>query len=234
MTKTSNQTKGSSSKKKPQSHVYRGIRDIILNDARGTTVSTLNTTSGGNASINGAFVPMALTVPQSVSGGTSGTYDTVVYPRCNWLTSTAKNFQSYRLTRAVLIFVGNAGSTNSGTVNMMASRDFADVTTGIQTAYVVGRDAKSFDLASSSTKELRLPMPVDTSWKKVTSELAILGNNGYSGTQYSVVPCNTVNDLIATSFGILVVGGPASTNIGNAFIEYDIEFRDPVAIAVNY
>lgn len=227
-------TKPKASGNKAQLHVYRGIRDIILNDARSTTVSAFTTTSGGNASVNGALVPMPLTVPQSIGGGTAGTMDTVVYPRCSWLTNTAKNFQSYRVTRAVLIFVGNAGSTSSGTVNLMASRDYADVTTAVQTAYVVGKDSKSFDLASSSTKELKLAMPVDTSWKKITTELAVLGNNGFGGTQYSVVPINTVNDLIATAFNIQVVGGPASTNIGNAFIEYDVEFRDPVAIALNY
>jgi hypothetical protein len=220
-------------KSKAQSHVYRGVRDIMLNDARAAAVTPLMTSASGVVSTIGAIVPMALTVPQSISGGVSGSYDTVLYGRNAWLSNTARNFQSYRITRATLIFVGSVGSNATGTLNMFASRDYADAAAGIQTAYVVGRDSKSFDLASSAGKELKLPMPVDTSWKKITGELAVLGNVGFAGSAYSVVQLNTINDLVATSFAVQVVGGPASTNVGALYLDYDVEFRDPINITMN-
>lgn len=230
-----NKKKNSKSKSSghSQQHAYRGVRDIILNDSRGTTVSTLTTTASGSATINGAVLPSFLTVPQSVAGGTAGTKDTVLLARLNWFSSTAKNFQSFRITRATLIFVSNVGSTSSGTVNMFASRDYMDIVSPLQTAYVAGKDTKSFDLASASFKEQRMQVPVDPAWKKVTSVLSVLGNDGFNGTQYSIVPVNSINDLIAFGFSIQVVGAPASTNVGNAFIEYDVEFRDPVVLALN-
>lgn len=227
-----NGSKGKSGSK-AQSHAYRGIRDIILNDTRGNVVSSITTNASGAGNISGMMMPLLLTSPQTGSGGTPATNDVVAYARCNWFASTAKNFQSYRITRAVLIWVGNVGSTSPGTINMFGSRDVMDATTGLQTAYIVGQDSKSFDLASSANKEQRLQMPVDPSWKKITSTLNRLGNDGFNGTQYSVVPVNSVNDLIAFSWYIQVVGGPASTNVGNAFIEYDVEFKGPISPVLN-
>lgn len=217
-------------------HAFRGVRDVLVEDASvvGSKPVPLTTGAQGTVSYNGFLSCSGMnTVPL---GAATASYANTVYlvtpPRMNWLLNTSKNFGSFRVTRANLVFIGNVGSTATGKVVMFASRDVVDVSQNISVSTSQG--GKVFDLASAATRELRIPMPVDPSWKKVTNVTCVRGDSyPWGGDASSVIQINSVNDLIFSAFAVTVVGGPANADIGSLLVEYDVEFRDPISISIN-
>lgn len=146
-------------------------------------------------------------------------------PYLPFLYSTGKNFQEYRVTRAVLVFVSNRSSTDAGRVSLGGSKDAVDAGGASQQFGLV--NGKQYDLATlSSSKEGRFNLPVDSSWKRV-SALCFGNING------SWSPYNSVNDLCFSNAFIFTTGTSGSANIGTLYVEYDVEFRGPISLGLN-
>lgn len=213
-----------------QQHVFRNVRDIVCDDAtQNPPISTqVATDANGNWTSQIAFAPLGVSYSTFTTNGTVVSVGTgLLSPRLPWLYNTSRNFERYRVTRAVLIFVGNVGSTSVGRLIMDSTTDYADAGTGVTIGTSAG--GKVFDLASSASKELRFNMDVDTTWKKVSSYTALK-----PGGANTLLQINSANDLLF-SVGVLgVIGGPASVpQAGNFCIEYDVEFRDPITWTAN-
>lgn len=215
--------------------VFRGIRDPLV----GNAAAASPTVYGMNTNGSGVFVGVVNLSPLGVAGTqivvpTPNTAGSVIVPSVvpftnpylPWLFNQSRGFERYRVTRAVAIWVSNVGSTVTGRVMLDSSTDFSDAisATGISTS----TGGKVFDLAGGASKEMRFQMDVDSSWKKVSSNCTTF----QAGTGVSV-PTNTINDLSFTTLFVTISGGPASTDCGSMFVEYDIEFREPIAFGAN-
>lgn len=231
MNSKNSKNKGGAKRPTIQNHFV--MREPILTDVATSAVYSATTGSSGVASGQMVLTPLGL-ASASIVSGTPGDNAPVDNPHLRWLNTQALNFGSYRVLRAKLIFVAGIGSTTSGTIAMAGYKDASDSNVGLATAYTVGPYAKMFDLASGSTqRELSINLPVDTSWKKIGRALMVLGNSiPYVGANSVIVPVNTVNDLSFTTFGWQIVGAPANTPIGAFFLDYEVEFREPQAQAV--
>lgn len=207
-------------------HAFRGIREPLVDSPSSRVVVKIVSGTDGTASLGIVLSPLGL---QSVKlSSTVFTNFIVAAPRLQWLYNNAQNFGMYRVTRAKLVFVGNTGSTTSGTLNMFGSADPAD-SDNINTAFVQGPNSRSYDLAQASSKELSIMVPVDTTWKKCS---AILSSP--SSTDSTVfIPYASVADLAFGVIQVQAVSAPASTNLGNLFLDYDVEFKDPMSLALN-
>lgn len=208
-------------------HMFRGIREPLVNNPTDKQVISLTTTSNNYTSLSLVLTPIGL-----MSVKLSSTVFTAVKsddPHLMWLNTNAQNFGYYRVTRAKLVFIGNSGSTTSGTLNLFGSADPADSTSNIQTAFLAGPGAKSFDLASTASKEASLTIPVDSSWKKVSQ---ILMRPAMSDSTI-ITPFNSLGDLSFATIQAQVVGVPLNTNLGNLFLDYDVEFKDPLSVSMN-
>lgn len=201
----------------PGKHVYRGVRDPIVLDARSNPLA--QSPLAAATEIGNRYVLSPLGV-QGVSIGTDGTptIAQTIVPTLPFLFSTARNFKEYRVTRAVLIFVGQQSSTAVGRITLSSSTDHADDFTAPGQYGLV--DARSFDMAGACLKEARHQMLVDPTWKKV-STVAL----GFYGKD--LLPVNTINDLCFSVAGFSATGTSGSGNIGALFVEYDVEFRYP-------
>lgn len=217
-----------------QTRVFRGIRDVIVSNAASSTpaVFPMNTDSSGNYAGSLTLCPLGFSgltfnVPTPNTAGTQivPSITGIVSPYLPWLFNQSRGFERYRVTRCVLVWVSNVGSTVTGRIMLDSSTDYADVVsaTGISTS----TGGKTFDLASGATKEFRFPTDVDTSWKKVSSATQLVTTAGL------VFPVSTVNDLAFTTVFVNIAGGPASTNAGSLFVEYDVEFKDPISYPAN-
>jgi hypothetical protein len=231
-------------KTKMVQHMYRNVREPVLVDGNninsavaGFTIAA-NTTTAVSAAF---FTPIGVSTPTlTVSGSNvlvSSNFATAVKPRLRWLLSTAQNFGRYRVTRATLIFIGNTGTNITGTVVIVGSRDTADLFQVPQAAYSSGGGVKVFDLASAGNKEQRLNLPVDPSWKKVSyTSSSVATSIPFDGaTTNLLVPISSVNDLGFTGYCAQVFGAPSQStgySAGSFFIEYDVEFMDPISVAL--
>lgn len=220
------------SQKRNNSHIYRQVRDIICNDAGTYDVHNANSDASGLASSAFVLYPRALT-SVNLSGGTFAPI-TVSAPRLPWLYKTSGNFARYRILNAKLVFVGNVGSTASGTIVLAGYTNSIDANASLQLAFTQGNNVKSFDLARASGKELVVPIPVDSSWKSVSSALMGPGSTyPLSATTSAIVPFNTVDSLSFGSVAYSVVGAPALVRLGQFFVVYDVEFKDPISVDLN-
>jgi len=221
------------SKKAPKiQHAFRNIREPILSNYGLSTVMSLTPVSG-SVTVFGSLNPVGLQSVYYNSSNSTYQQQGMEDPHLRWLASQAINFGSYRVTRAKLVFIGNAGSTSTGTLNLFGSKDPLDAGTGINTAYMQGNGCRSFDLAASSVKELSLNLPVDPTWKKVSKFLTVAGNNApFTGPVTGFVNVNSVGDLCFSSFAAQIVSGP-NQNCGSLFLDYDVEFKDPMALSMN-
>lgn len=161
------------------------------------------------------------------SGSTTVTWSlsSVAPPRLPWLYNTARNFEEYRVTRAVLVCKNNSGSVAAGDVILDSDSDFADVGTGnITLGTSTGGTVKPY-----STREVRHSMDVDSSWKKVSGITSYYSNAvGY--------PVSSVNDIIFSTAYYSLVGTTASQLAPtpcNLFVEYDVQFRHPCTYTAN-
>jgi hypothetical protein len=220
-------------------HVYRRVRDPVLVDATSSTTQPyyiVSTASGGGTT----YLPLA---PLGVAGmswvagaaSSAATATIVEPPRLPWLLQTSRTFQEYRVLNATLVFVSSLGSIASGSVTLNSSTDYADDrATSTSPTVIASTGGKTFSLASLANKEGRVPMAIDSSWKKVTNVTLYLPLGG-SG----LVASSTVNDLSfgqvsASLAGASASGTPASgVQCGMLYIEYDVEFRKPTSSFTN-
>lgn len=203
----------------------RGVVDPVASDATSSSNAfTLALDSGGNGVFGMVFAPRGLSGVNAA--GTTNV--SITTPHLPWLLSTSRNFLEYRVSRATLVVVGNVGSTSSGTVAVQTTTDTIDVLTpsapGMGDLIAGGTSFALADLASSNK---RIPMRVDSTWKRstgVTSQL-IAGN---------IVANATADELAFTAFILRVAGGPASSSgCLTTYIEYDVEFRGVASASFN-
>lgn len=220
-------------KKQRRSVMHFQMRENLFTDATTSSVLTVSTSGSGGAAGALCLTPQGLRTPV-LATGVFGALTTVDPPHLKWLFSQSDNFGSYRVTRASLKIVGNVGSTATGTIGVMGFKDPADSSATIQLANVQGQYAKSFDIGSLANKEQSLSLPVDSTWKKVSSVLALPGQSQpFTGTNAMLVNVNSLGDLSFTSFSWIVVGGPATANICQFALDYEVEFREAEAVATN-
>lgn len=214
------------------SHVYRKIRDPVCQDATAATPSMIPVTTNGTGLVSfvAAFAPLGIQVPTlTVTAGSLSANNTVWdAPHCPWLNNNARNFERYRVLNATLIFVGNVGSTTIGSLTVTSTTDVSDYVRGIVTP-ATSTGGKTVNLASASTREQRFPLDVDSSWKKVSASTLYCTN----GSVQTLYPFNSFNDLLFTAIDVYVTGGPATTNVGSFYLEYDVEFKDPTSFVIN-
>lgn len=213
-------------------HSFRAIRDPFVADAtNGANPTIQNIVSDANGSVGisyflSPFGVTGLTVTSTASGSSASlnttTVDTAHFP---WLYNQARNFERYRVTRAVICFVGNIASTATGRIMLDSSTDAAD--TVLPQSLGLSTGGKVWDLAVAASKELRFNMDVDSAWKKCSSRTNIITTNNVA------IPVSTVNDLIFSSVYVTVNGASPNIILGNMFIEYDVEFRDPISYGAN-
>lgn len=225
--------------KRGLNHSFKQCRDVVLQGATGgvtTTPLTIGTNAAGNSSGSFVFAPIGLTAATVSSGVYSpGANGNVSAPLLRGLYNKAVDFQWYRITRAKLVYVSSLGSTATGVVTLAGYSDFSDVANNTTATTVSSKNTRTFDLANGAYKELSVPIPVDSAWKKVSTELTVPGNSaGLYGGNTVVIPVNTVADLAFCAVSYYVASGAASqANIGGLFIDYDVEFRGPIDSSVN-
>jgi len=197
------------------------------------TAVALVSDASGNASLTYALSPLGIKGLSGVSsaGGVAFSSTQFYSPYFPFLYNQARNFERYRVLNATFIVVGNVGSTATGRIVIDSSTDMADNTSAVTVGTSTGGTV--FDLASLATREKRVQLDVDTSWKKVSAETFNVVNN--LGT---ALPVSTGNDLSFTSVYISLVAATQAGSLGaftaaNFFLEYDVEFRDPISFGVN-
>jgi len=211
-------------------HVFRNVRDPVVIDANAATPTIANivTDGGGNSDTALSFSPLGLQTVKDLDTATPSS-QFLETPRLGWLHNTARNFSSYRILRANLVYTSLLGSTATGRIAFYSSTDFAD---GVTLATLGNMpNARVVDLAMGASKEIRYNLTVDSSWKKVSSQtLSIV--TGYGPNL--LLNFNTVNDIIFSQLSVVVAGGPVSSAVGSLSIEYDVEFKGPIGIGLNF
>lgn len=229
-----------SKKKSPQKgskqkfqHKFNNVREVILSDIGTSAVLSTATNNQGTAFTRSVLSPLGLNGCSWDGAKFVGTV--FEKPHLRWLQSQAVNFGSYRILRAKVVFVGNLGSTTTGQLSVACFRDVLDAAGDPYQGYTAGPNSRVFDLASTSQREASIPIPVDTSWKKVSYVMAIGGDAKpfTSGTTTGFIPVNSANDLCFGAFSAVAVGAPLSTTIGNWYLDYDIEFKEPQSNILN-
>jgi hypothetical protein len=200
---------------------FNAVCDPVVVSAFPSTpvLTNLTTDTGGNGSITIAFSPIGIT---GVNPTTSTTTQ-IESPHSPWLYSTSRNFGSFRVLRANLVVVGTVGSIVTGNVMFHSSRDYSD--TSSDTAIIPVGGAQ-FDLATLAQRNKVLPLQVDTTWKKVSATTVRFSSG-------ALISSNSINDLIFSSFTMRVNGGPVSATVCSFYVEYDIEFMNPMAVSFN-
>lgn len=236
---SSNQKNKNSKNKVVRQHYFQAVRDPVVTDASNganPSMFSLVTDSSGNSNASFILSPFGV-AGLSTNNATAGsqtvfTSTTTTSPALPWLYNQARNFERYRVTRAVVIAVGSVGSTASGRLLLDSSTDAADTVSAINVATSTG--GKVFDVAALSSRELRFNLDVDSSWKKCSSRTYLLNGSGTVA-----IPVNHVNDLsfctlFVGCFGATAAGSTAvGTSICQFFLEYDVEFRDPISYGAN-
>jgi len=224
-------------------HRFVGVREVVLNPSTGTGAITFPMPVASNAggTGNGATVLTSIGLAGvTFSGGAyfnpaSGVAN-ILRPALRGMYNRALDFQWYRVTRAKLVFVGSVGSTAVGTITLAAYTDAIDVAAQTIATVISGPNTKTFDIATSSSKELSVPIPVDTSWKKVSSVLTVPANS-YPFTAAdatSFVVLNTINDLSFGSIQWTCTGAGNAQALGSLYVDYDVEYKSPIDTSVNF
>lgn len=218
-------------KKTKTTYTHLRVRDVLVVDATSNAPTAINlaTDSSGSVAIQNALAPLGingLAILSAASGSpVSFSQSTVATPALPWLYNTARSYERYRVVSATLVFISNVSATTAGRVMLDSSTDYSDTLTPPYFGTSAG--GKVYSLASAANKELRLNMDVDSSWKKVSK----ITNTAYASGV--TAPISTMNELLFTNYIVAVQGAPVNTNVGTLSIEYDVEFRDPIAFAAN-
>lgn len=237
--------KSKQSKGTAHNHVYKGLRDTLLVPAPGQTVTnafTATTDANGNGNFAQVLTPLGVTsATLGASSYTDGTPGNVTGPAMRGFFYKASQFQMYRVTRAKLVFVSALGNNAYGSITMAAYTDPADVASNTYDITLATANTRKFDVANASAKEISIPVPVDTSWKKVSTYLTRPGNiyPMTAATAGSLAVYATIADI---SFGALSVVwqqvGTAGTTtagsvVGQFQLDYDVEFKNPIDQSLN-
>lgn len=234
------------SKLSAQHHRFVGVRDAILTGGTGSTPGAnplaINTNAGGATSGSFPLCPLGLsgaklntTTPQNFVNSSPGN---VSAPVMRNLFYRAQDFQWYRVTRAKLVFVGAQGSNVTGVITLVGYASAIDVNLGTGIPQLSGPSTRTFDLSAAGSKELSVPIPVDSAWKKVSSTLSVIGSSPpFFGAGDTLVPVSSVDDLCFGAVSYVVGSGPTGTGsgayVGTLFIDYDVEFKGVIDPAVN-
>jgi hypothetical protein len=223
-----------------QSHVYLGLRDNLTTPQAGstppTTVLDLLTNSSGSLSVGVVFTPLGLTsTGLGASSYTQGGTGNVLAPNLRGLFSKAADFQMYRVTRARLVFITGVSSNTTGSITLSGYTDPFDIANTSSAITVSSVNTKAFPLSQAAVKNPSIPIPVDSSWKKVSSILNVPGNVfPFNGANAGLlVNVNTVSDLSFGAVFIRILGAPSSTSVGTCYLDYDVEFKNPIDSGVN-
>lgn len=221
-------------------HVFRGCRDAISTPQPGssppTSAALISSDSTGTVQFGTALHPMGLTsTALGASSYTRGATGNVQGPPLRGLYNKAVDFQWFRVPRARFIFVAVVGSTTPGTITLSGYTDPFDITNTTTVATVSSSATKTFPLSSGASKEISVPIPVDSTWKKCSSVLTVPGNvfPFTAADAGSLAVVNTVADLCFGAVFARVVGTTASVPIGSFYIEYDVEFKGPIDSSIN-
>jgi len=200
---------------------YSRVTDPIVNSVYSNplVMSSVTTNASGDASTHISLSPQGVTAWNT----TTSAKVQVESPQLPWLYNASRNFARYRILRANVILVSNVGTTSPGNISIKSTSDYSDA--GVEIAQTL-TGGNEFSLASIASRNKSVALQVDTAWKKVTSETTRLLSTG-------LVSLNTVNDLAFSNISLRVAGGPVSTIVANMYIEYDVEFANPVAVAYN-
>lgn len=218
-------------------HRFTGLREVVLTGGTGGLTSNalaINTNAGGTTSGSFSLCPLGLSAAKLAAGVYTNGTNNVCSPPLRGLYNRGLDFQMYRVLRAKLVFVGATGSTTSGIITLVGYTSVIDVSLSTGLAQLSGPNTKSFDLAIGSAKELSVPIPVDTSWKKVSSFLSVPGNSApfFGGTDTAAVVASA-DDLCFGAVSYVVGSAPANSYMGTLFIDYDVEFRGVIDSSVN-
>lgn len=222
-------------------HRFISCRDVLLANGTGAVTNTAFVmTSNGSGNGSGSFVLAPFGLAGATINAAGLTYDAPTFgniatPPLRGLYNRALDFQWYRVTRAKLVFASALGSTAIGQLTIAGYADPMDVSSNTTAATNSSANTRTFDLGSGAVKELSVPIPVDTSWKKCTAFLTTRGSTSpFSGGATSLVPVATVGDL---AFGgvswYLASATPSLGNVGSLFVDYDVEFRGPIDSSIN-
>lgn len=218
-------------------HRFTGLREALLTGGTGGVTSSalaINTNAGGTTSGSFSLCPMGLTGCKLAGGVYTQATNSICTPPLRGLYNRALDFQMYRVLRAKLVFVGATGSTTSGIITLVGYTSTVDVSNQTGLAQLSGPTTKSFDLAIGSSKELSVPIPVDTSWKKVSQVLSLPGNTApFFGGSDTMAIVASADDLCFGAVSYIVGSGPVNTYLGTLFIDYDVEFKGVIDAAVN-
>jgi hypothetical protein len=124
---------------------------------------------------------------------------------------------------------------------MAAYTDPADVQLITQEVFVSGANTKTFDVSSTIVREASIPVPVDSAWKKVSTDLCVPGNvYPFVGAAANVVAhINTAADLAFGAVSVQLIGFGQGTSVsansfvGTFYLDYDVEFKGVIDPAVN-
>lgn len=227
-------------------HSFPGCREAFLTTGPranpGTVQYAAPTDVNGAGSCAFVVAPLGLT-SVTLSGTTfsAPVYGNVYGPTLRGMFNKCTDFQWYRVTRAKFVFVGAYGSTVTGNITLVAYSDPIDISVSTGANYLSGPNTRTFDIANAAGKELSVPVPVDTSWKKCSSILTC-ASNAYpfvGATASGFVPVSTVADLacagVAASWnGFSTGGAPVSTgNMGSFYLDYDLELKGVIDSSAN-
>jgi len=242
MAKNSSQNNKQVQKRKTAAlnHVFRGCREPLLVPAPGPTPTTnaFYSIASSSGTSNAAWVLCPLGLSSVVYGGstiTNGSVGNVCGPPLRGLYNKATDFQMYRVTRAKVVFVGNQGSTVTGIITLAGYTDPSDLESITSAVNVAGPNSRTFDLSNAASRELSVSIPVDSSWKRVSSILSTVGNiyPFCSATATTVANVNTVSDVAFGAISYSAVNLASGQNVGSFYIDYDVEFKGVIDTAVN-
>lgn len=205
---------------------YRSVVDPVLVDATSLSPSLVAANTNGVGATAGAAALNTLGL-QATSSGAAPSNVTVDTPHLPWLYSTARNFEEFRVTRAVLTVVGlQLGSTTQGTMSLMSSTDYVDAAIAAPTVGGLITGGAQFQLADLANRNYNMPLDVDTAWKKVSKVASLV-----SGT--TILPVSSFDDLCFSNFTYAISNGPISVPVCTFYVTYDVEFRRPVSFTIN-
>lgn len=224
-------TKKTQAQPKKLAHRYTNVREAVVADAGAGIPKTYDLIVGpdGSGYFTSTLSPRGIVgVRGAQSGAAAGStitwyYQSLAFAQLSWLYSTSQNFEMYRVTRATLIVVGNLGSNATGRVAVVSSPDGADYSTGDLTFPMVAGGGRVFEVGQLASKDGRLPLDIDSSWKRVSQKTVHIADDGFG-----ITPISTFNDLAFTKIAWRVVGAPANSNVATFTIEYDVEFKNPI------
>lgn len=210
-------TKGKASQ---NSHIYRGIREMVCVDASVATPAPANPAASGTLSV--LISPLGVKAVKVASGPTVSTVPDFI-PTLKWLYATSVNFREYRITRAKLVVVGNVASTATGNFNVTSSRDILDIYGTNTPSYSTGPAGVS--VASLATRDASFSLNIDSSWKVVSpNTVQVLSDNA------TFINVHNVGDLAVGAYSI---SNNSNVPLGILYMDYDVEFRGPINPTLN-